>query len=152
MIKCLSNDANFENLRTSNLAADLTAGTGLARPTNPLGAPSCPKLASRELLGSHKNLWDTCGYRFVMAYLVVNSEQPFVSLCDNIRLGSSGVVGLHCQNSSLESGCVCSGFVVPIAPILLVSMGRTFAFLQNWLVRSSGMEDSAPTENEPEDS
>jgi hypothetical protein len=31
-------------------------------------------------------------------------------------------------------------------------MGRTFAFLQNWLVRSSGMEDSAPTENEPEDS
>lgn len=70
-------------------------------------------------------LWDSCGIAVGLFVCHGLSSCKFgTTLCDNIQLGSSGVVGLHCQNSSLESGCVCSGFVVPLAPILMVSMGN----------------------------
>ena len=139
----------------------IIAGTGLARPTNPLGAPSCPKLASRELLGYWGDAgkmgkgWKIGVSQKPVGYLCVSvchglSSCKFGTLCDIIQLGS-GVVGLHCQNSRewMRMLRLCR-------PNCSYSTGIhgewTFAFLQNWLVRSSGMEDSEPTENEPEDS
>ena len=139
MIKCWSNVGQTtptSKIFGHHIWQQIIAGTGLARPTNPLGAPSCPKLASRELLGYWGDAgkmgkgWKIGVSQKPVGYLCVSvchglSSCKFgTTLCDIIQLGSSGVVGLHCQNSSLESGCVCSGFVVPIAPILLVSMGN----------------------------